>query len=53
MIYFLLKPDGTNVPVLVTDQDEKSIKVTNIDGFSRWIRYSDFIITGLNVITLK
>lgn len=53
MIYFLLKTDGTKIPVLITDQDKVSIKITNLDGFSRWIRYSDFVVIDLNTIVLK
>lgn len=54
MIYFLLNPKiDKKIPVLLTDHDEKSIKVTNLDGFSRWIRNTDFFVVGLNTIVLK
>jgi hypothetical protein len=52
MIYYLLRPDGLQVPVFVIDQDAQSIKVQNIDGYTRWIKYTDFTIKD-NLVILK
>lgn len=53
MIYFLLKTDGTKVPIIITDEDKTSVKITNMHGDSRWIKYSDFFVVDLNTMVLK
>ena len=52
MMYFLVRPDGKQVPVIVTGQDKVSIKISNFDGDERWIRYTDFFIKE-NLIIMK
>jgi hypothetical protein len=57
MIYYLLQPDGiTKIPVIIQEEDEKSIKVENIYAgpeFSRWIKKIDFVILGYNIIAQR
>ena len=42
---------GTSqTPVFVIENDEHSIKVINIEGFSRWIKKTDFILKNKLII---
>ncbi len=41
-----------HTPVVVIENDENSIKVLNLDGFSRWIKKTDFILKN-NLIILR
>lgn len=52
MIYFLVRHDGQKVPVIVVAQDEKSLKISNVEGDERWIRYTDFVLHE-NLIIMK
>lgn len=49
-MYQLIKPDKSRVSVFVVDQDEKSIKIMNIDGYTRWIQKTDFILKNKLII---
>lgn len=51
-MYQLVKPDKSRVSVFIVDQDEKSIKIMNIDGYTRWIQRTDFILKN-KLILLK
>ena len=39
-------------PVFVIENDEQSVKVLNLDGFSRWIKKTDFILKN-NLIIIR
>ena len=52
MLYFLMKRDGTKIPVFVLDQDGKSLKIANMQGDTRWIKYSEFMIVNFNILKL-
>lgn len=41
-----------HTPVFVIENDENSVKVINMDGFSRWIKKTDFILKN-NLIILR
>lgn len=52
MIYFLVKPDGTKVPIVVLEKDDRSIKISNLEGDTRWIKFTDFSLNE-NLILIK
>jgi hypothetical protein len=51
-MYLLVRPDGKQVPVMVLEKDDKSIRVSNLEGYTRWIKFTDFILNE-NLILIK
>ena len=51
-MYYLVKPCGQTVPVIVTEKDNTSLKIINIHGDSRWIKYTDFALKD-NLLIMK
>lgn len=51
-MYFLVREDGLQVPIIVIEQDSSSVKISNLSGDVRWLRYTDFILKD-NLFILK
>lgn len=52
MIYFLKKQNGMKIPILILDQDGKSLKIQTLEGHVRWMYYNEFIFINFNTLML-
>ena len=52
MMYFLVRPDGKKIPIIILAQDGKSLKISNFDGIERWIPYTEFVMHE-NLVIMK